>query len=202
MFSYFSQTHCSGLSFSSYLQITLNGEVLKLSRSFESNESTEFVVSSTTADTILEEDFTSGYGQFNAGGKDVIHYPNILGRYGVTRLESGNGIESSIYSDEMSLIDKSYAEIKVTFSFYGNSMEFNEQFCVDYMVNNVQNWAEMKCFASGGDFVNSRWYDNVTASIKLQTDDNIDNMRVRFRCDANSIHDDILIDQVKITGVT
>mmetsp|Transcript_43989 Transcript_43989/g.78955 ORF Transcript_43989/g.78955 Transcript_43989/m.78955 type:complete len:600 (+) Transcript_43989:48-1847(+) len=192
-----------GIIGSGYYRIILNGEVLALSSSFGPNESTEFVVSSTTTDdTILEEDFTFGYGQFNAGGKDVLHYPNVLDRNGVARLESGNGIESSIYSNEMSLTNKSYAEIKVTFSFYGNSMEFDEQFCVDYMVNNVQNWAEVKCFASGSDFVNSQWYDNVTASIELQTGNNIDSMRVRFRCDANSIHDDILIDQVKITGVT
>mmetsp|Transcript_21501 Transcript_21501/g.27597 ORF Transcript_21501/g.27597 Transcript_21501/m.27597 type:complete len:220 (+) Transcript_21501:1335-1994(+) len=196
------------------LQLTLNGEVIKLTRGFGSSESTEFVVSSTinhaddaNVDTseerteiLLEEDFNFGYGRFNRGGNDVVHYSNILGRDGVARLENGNGMGSSIYSDELRLTGKSYSEINVIFSFYGNSMESFEEFCIDYMINNVESWLEVKCFASGRDFVNGQWYDGAMSSINLNTD-GIDSMRVRFRCDANSIQDDILIDQVKIVGL-
>lgn len=185
-----------------FYRITLNGEILRSKSSFGSEESTEFVIGSTPEDTIiLEENFEFGYGQFNAGGRDVSHYSNVLDRNGVVHLVSGNDMASSIYSDRMSLADKSYAKIKVTFSFYGNSMEFYEKICVDYMVNNVQDWQEVKCFASGISFVNGRWYDNGTAFIKLRAGNNINSMRVRFRCNASSIHDDILIDQVKITGL-
>jgi len=195
-----------GIAEPGYYRLTVNGEVLVLSRDFGAERSTDFVIGSTpggtfaTDATILEEDFESDFGQFIAGD-DVKYYAKLRGRDGVVRLENGNlSASSMIWYDKIPLANESYADIEVAFSFYGNRMEYNEQICVDYMVNNDKKWAEVECFASGIDFSNYRWYDEVKVSFPLPGG-SIDSIGVRFRCDANHNDDDILIDQVKIAGL-
>lgn len=152
----------------------------------------------TTANAILlEEDFSSGYGRFTAG-QYALHYPNILNRVGVVRLEHGYDDESSIRSDEISLGGKPYANLEVNFSFRGNSMEFFEEVCLDASFDGGS-WNEVECYASGINFRNGYWYDDVTPP-EIGVPDGADSVRVRFRCNANSVHDDILIDRVTVTG--
>lgn len=146
--------------------------------------------------TYVDETFQYDYGTFNSGGVNVRHYTNVLGRDGVVRLES-SGIDSTVYSNKVTL-DKNYSRLKVVFNFYANSMEWNDRFCLDFMANESFNWREGRCW-NYSDFGNDVWYDDV--AVEFRVSDDVDNIRVRFRCAATSAYDDILIDRVHILGV-
>jgi len=218
-----------GLIDNGYYELTLEGNVIAKGSSFGYSDIIEFTVdSSSTADDVevvtgdsevdsgsaewadlLKENFELGYGSFNAGGEiDVKYYDNVLGRIGVVRIENGNDMESSIYSDVIPL-DEEYSKIKVTFSFYANSMEFNDKFCLDYSTDDARknpktkkkdslSWSQVKCWSTT-DFQNQAWYDNASQEIDLSPGDN--NVRVRFRCSATSENDDILFSSVAVQGL-
>jgi len=200
-----------GLTGNGYYELTLEGKVIAKGSSFGYSDITEFTIysNSTTDDSELEtgtndwtdllrEDFESGYGSFTAGGDiDVKYYDSILGRTGVVRIENGNDMESSIYSDAI-LLDEDYSKIKVNFSFYANSMEFNDKFCLDYLEEGNSRWSEEKCWSTAN-FQNQVWYDNASWEIDLSPD--VNNVRVRFRCSASSANDDILFSSIVVQGL-
>merc|ERR1712176_210585 len=200
-----------GLTDNGYYELTLEGKVIAKGSSFGYSDVTEFTIGSSSSNTdsevddessgwteLLKDDFESGYGSFNAGGDvDVKYYDNILGRTGVIRIENGNGMESSIYSDAIAL-DEDYSKIKVIFSFYANSMEFNDEFCLDYKPEGISSWSEQKCWSTFN-FQNQVWYDDASWVIDLSPGEN--NVRVRFRCSATSENDDILFSSVAVQGI-
>ena len=63
---------------------------------------------------------------------------------------------TSVYSDSIPLNNNcGYNNLKVLLSFYGNSMDFNNQFCSDYSSNRPLSWM------SGVKFENRNWNDNM-----------------------------------------
>mmetsp|Transcript_1335 Transcript_1335/g.3169 ORF Transcript_1335/g.3169 Transcript_1335/m.3169 type:complete len:635 (+) Transcript_1335:142-2046(+) len=147
---------------------------------------------------LLAEDFRSGFGRFNAGGPtDVKHYVSVLGRSGVVRIENGNGDESSIVSNNI-FLDGDISKIRVQFSFYANSMEWSDAFCLDYNVDGDSSWTEQLCW-DRNDFSNDIWYDDVESLFDVPAGS--DYLRIRFRCDASSELDDILFSSIDIQGM-
>lgn len=147
---------------------------------------------------IVSEDFESGYGSFNDGGSDVAYYKNVKGRTGVIRIQDGNGRRSSVFSNKLDNSQTNFSQFRVNFSFFANSMETNDKFCLDYSVNGGTVWRKQKCWKSGTNFENLQWYDDM--SISFTPPSGSDSLVIRFRCNGDSAQDDILIDSIEIEG--
>jgi len=145
---------------------------------------------------IIIDNFLSGFGFFDTKGTDVLFYKSVKNRVGVLRMQSGQHSASEIYSNKI-VLDHKYSKLRISFSFYANSMEYDDSFCLDYKVDGGVNWNDGKCWKRY-EFDNSVWYDDV--SLEFQGVSSIESLWVRFRCDANSFYDDVLIDSVKIQG--
>ncbi|KAL7478263.1 hypothetical protein ACHAW6_004035 [Cyclotella cf. meneghiniana] len=169
------------------------------SNSAASNSNGSGSSSSSSWKTLIEEDFLSGYGTFKDGGSDVAYYNSVKGRSGVVRIQAGNGRRSSVFSSNVLLNNKSYDKFKVIFSFYANSMESDDRFCLDYSVDGGTVWRKQKCWQSGAEFDNLKWYDDETVYLNPSSS-NFDSLIIRFRCDGDSVQDDVLFDRVEIQG--
>lgn len=146
---------------------------------------------------LLLENFANGFGVFNSGGHDTRCYKRLKGRNGVARIQDGNVDQSSIYTNKL-ILNHSFSFIKVTFSFFGLSMEEDDKFCLEYILDKNSEWKERKCWRGFVDFENKVWYDNT--SIKVNVED-AQSVRVRFRCDGDNNRDDVLFDIVQIQGL-
>mmetsp|Transcript_12537 Transcript_12537/g.27442 ORF Transcript_12537/g.27442 Transcript_12537/m.27442 type:complete len:520 (+) Transcript_12537:260-1819(+) len=146
--------------------------------------------------TILNEDFTNGYGSFKSGGQGARHYGSSKSRQGVIRIQNGKGSRSSFYSKDATL-DGSYSKFKVTFSFYALGMENNDSFCLDYSTNGGSSWKGVDCWSGPNDYQNKIWYDDTVVTF---SDNRASELSVRFRCQGNSNQDDVLFDKVKVEG--
>ncbi len=145
---------------------------------------------------IIIDSFLSGFGFFDTKGTDVLFYKSVKNRVGVLRMQSGKHSASEIHSNKI-ILDHKYSKLRISFSFYANSMEYDDSFCLDYKVDGDVNWNEGKCWKRY-QFDNGVWYDDVV--LEFEGVSSIKSLWVRFRCEANSIHDDVLIDSVKIQG--
>jgi len=157
--------------------------------------------SSSSWKTIVSEDFDSGYGNFKDGGSDVAYYNKVKGRFGVVRIQAGNGRRSSIFSNQMTFNNESYSKFKVVYSFYANNMESDDKFCLDYSTNGGTIWKKQQCWSSGRDFDNLQWYDNQSVMLMPNSSSKIDSLVIRFRCDGDSIRDDVLFDNIEVQGL-
>jgi len=146
---------------------------------------------------LLLENFATGFGAFNSGGHDTRCYKRLKGRDGVARIQDGNIDQSSIYTNKL-MLNHSFSSIKVTFSFFGLSMEEDDKFCLEYILDENSEWKKRKCWRGFVDFENKVWYDNT--SIKINVED-AQSVRVRFRCEGGNNRDDVLFDMVQIQGL-
>mmetsp|Transcript_13079 Transcript_13079/g.24558 ORF Transcript_13079/g.24558 Transcript_13079/m.24558 type:complete len:205 (-) Transcript_13079:72-686(-) len=148
---------------------------------------------------LLSEDFSTGYGTFASGGHDVSHHASLKDRTGVVRLQDGNGDASSILSPPIDL-HGGYSAVRVALSFYGLSMDDDDEFCIDYGVDDSSEWTERTCFVGGDvDFFNKVWYDGV--AVEIDGLDDVETVRVRLRCQGQDNKDDVFIDAVEIRGL-
>lgn len=143
--------------------------------------------------TILNEDFKQGYGTFQKGGRHARHYNSVKYRDGVVRIQNGKGSKSSFYSDDIALNGQS--DFRVTFSFYAIGMENDDSFCLDFSTNSGKKWNSVKCWSSPNDFWNKNWFDDVSVEF---SENNADELNIRFRCQGDSNKDDVLFDKVEI----
>lgn len=157
--------------------------------------------SSSSWKTLVQEDFDSGYGKFQDGGSDVAYYNSVKGRSGVVRIQAGNGRRSSVFSNKLVFDNQSYSKFKVIFSYYANSMESDDRFCLDYSTNGGTVWKKQQCWSSGNDFKNLSWYDDESVTIYPNSSSMIDSLIIRFRCDGDNAQDDVLIDSVTVQGL-
>ena len=161
--------------------------------------------SSQTWTEILNDDFEHGLGTFRASaGADapgrVTYYPFVKGRRGVIRLQNeradGYAAGSSVRSDVLAAPG---GTIRVVFSYYANSMEARDGFCVDHGgADDGSPWVAGRCWHAAEDFENGRWYDGVEATFRRGEGRGF---RIRFRCKADSLHDDVLVDRVQLLGL-
>mmetsp|Transcript_14801 Transcript_14801/g.32152 ORF Transcript_14801/g.32152 Transcript_14801/m.32152 type:complete len:267 (+) Transcript_14801:3-803(+) len=163
---------------------------------------------------LLSDDFQDSFGIFHPGSTEyVTYYPYVKERHGVLRIQHGQDMRSSIYSDNIALLEDASSPtmnrnsnsnsrmIKVVFSYYANSMEIYDGFCIDTSVDDGNSWHSQKCWHAETDFTNGSWYDDsfVAFELKEHQDNVVDgSFRIRFRCKGNSDKDDVLFDKVKV----
>lgn len=129
------------------------------------------------------------------------YYPYAKDRHGVVRIQHSG---SSIYSNNIALYDRiptpRQTLLKVVFSYYANSMEIHDGFCLDSSADDGITWTPERCFYAVADFENGKWYDGVSVPFELKSDaeDDVDSFRIRIRGKADSARDDILIDEVRV----
>ena len=142
--------------------------------------------------------FESGWDGWTDGGSDVARYTggtrSFEGNASIRiRDNSGSGSQMSFTGVDVSGFD----EIEIEFYFYSWSMEFGEDFFVQYF--NGSSWQTVASYARGTSFENnSFWVATVVldeASFNFPT-----NAGFGFQCDASGNQDHIYIDAVTITG--
>merc|ERR1712127_922218 len=146
--------------------------------------------------TIVEEDFTNDFGLFWQHDNNANHYTSAMGRSGVVRIANGEGGNSVLKSDQISLDNAVYTRIKVTFSFYAIAMEHSDDLCLDYEMDGGAITGE-KCWSSLHAFEISRWYDAMSfefAASDAQT------LRIRFTVKGDDVVDEVMVDSVMIQG--
>ena len=94
-------------------------------------------------------------------------------------------------------LDPDFRRARVAFSFYANSMELGDGFCVDSSRDSGRSWRAERCWRAAEDFADGAWYDDAAADLDLGGDGAGD-LRVRFRSRADSLDDDVLLDEVRV----
>jgi hypothetical protein len=178
------------------------------SSDFGFQETTQFTVvddvdsstrdSSTNWVQLINEDFVNGFGSFNSGGSNIKYYAGVKDRVGVVRIQDGDGMDSSVNSNHIFV--GTSTTFKVVFSYYAYSMESTDGFCLDYSTDDGTSWHSEKCWLKLNDFENGSWYDDTEVTFTPSALNETDGLRVRLRCKASSIYDDILVDSVTVYG--
>mmetsp|Transcript_12529 Transcript_12529/g.23438 ORF Transcript_12529/g.23438 Transcript_12529/m.23438 type:complete len:572 (-) Transcript_12529:163-1878(-) len=153
---------------------------------------------------LIDEDFKSGFGFFNSGGKDAKHKNSIKNRTGVVRIQDGKGDKSSVYSSTLHLEDK-FSKFRVTFSFYMLGMEDDDRFCLEYSIDKDdgtkkdqdKKYKRVDCIG-GGDYSGKAWHDDVSFSFQANS---ANDLSIRFINEGDSRKDDVLISDVKLEGL-
>ncbi len=144
--------------------------------------------------TILQEDFTSGFGLFNHRGDSSVHYLTAKNRDGVIRLNERHGQMS--FRTEQIPLEGTYSKIKISFSFYAIQPELMNNICMDYWTDGE--YAGKNCWSTAEQyniFHAGGWHDDTSFEF-VASDTQF--LRIRFRVDGG---DDVLLDSVTIEGL-
>jgi len=147
--------------------------------------------------TIVEEDFTNGFGLFDQHGNTATLYPNAMNRAGVVRIAGGEDGNSSIEANQIDLKNSSFTRFRINFSFYAIEMEHSDNLCLNYELDDGAIKGE-KCWSSLHAFDNSRWYDDKSLEFAAS---GAQKLRISFRVDSDGDEDDVLIHKVTIQGL-
>eukprot|EP00804_Cyclotella_cryptica_P007423 CCRYP_002628-RC/>CCRYP_002628-RC protein AED:0.04 eAED:0.04 QI:260/1/1/1/0.75/0.6/5/5197/651 len=136
-----------------------------------------------TWDTIVDENFDSGYGAFAKRGVDVRHISKAKTRDGVVRIQQGN-IQSKF--------DTSYSQYNVVFSAFFRA-NTNSKLCLDYRTKGT--WNEVQCW-SGEKLDPQTWHDDISAKFNVDST----SLAIRFQYKGNNAKDYVFLDSIKIQG--
>mmetsp|Transcript_17065 Transcript_17065/g.37012 ORF Transcript_17065/g.37012 Transcript_17065/m.37012 type:complete len:838 (+) Transcript_17065:119-2632(+) len=206
-----------GLTPPGYYSISLDGKTLAKNSAFGYEETTRFTINDNSPPaagggeetkpgawtSLFYEDFSSGFGQLNDGGSNAMHVDSKFGRNGIVMIKRGNTDfdAASVYSDSIPLNkNRGYNNFKVVFSFYANSMEVNDRFCLDYSSNGSSSWRRAKCWRSGADFENGTWNDDVVKQFRPSVNFAPNSIRFRFRGFSSDNFDRVFIEKVRLFG--
>ena len=139
--------------------------------------------------TLIDEDFTSGYTFFDKGVIGTTLYHSAKGKSGVVRLSNGSSIYTKKITDT-----SSHEKFQVLLSFQFMKMEEDSGICLDYSDNEGATWTEFACHRKSSTFTNDVWYDGI--STELKPAENIDSLTIRLR--SSETQGDTLIDRVII----
>lgn len=146
---------------------------------------------------ITYDDFESGWGNWNDGGTDAVLYTSGTYAYqGSSALNIQDNTSTSVVTTN-NLVVSGYAEIKVDFHFYPNSMESGEDFWLQISTDGGSSYTTVKSWARGNDFENNSFYSD---SVVITGHSLNDQTRIRFRCDASGNQDDIYLDAITISA--
>ena len=203
-------SHGDGLVDDGYYLIALNEGIIGGSSGFGYAETTPFVVSAAAAspetrlsgDILLSEDFTSpsSLDTFTiSSDNDVKYYNTMFGREGVVRIQNANGYITT----NVPIPSTSYSSYTVTFSYFANSMENNEGFCLDFSTDGGNTWHSEECYTVGVDFENGLWYDDI--GVEFDAEDipglqDSSSLGIRLISKVNSYNDDVLFDKIQVVG--
>ena len=152
---------------------------------------------SSGCDVFNFEDFENGFGIWLDGGSDCfLNYEPAQGgnasNYCV-RTRDNSGVASSLYTKPQ---DFSCAtDIVIDFMYLPLSMEWGEDFYLEYSTDGGSTFTVAQQWVSGVDFINGNFYTesvNIWGSFSNQT-------VLRFRCDASSNYDEIFLDNISIS---
>jgi trypsin len=146
--------------------------------------------------TIMEEDFTYGFGLFSKDGNNANHYAATMERTGVVGVGGGAMGVSTLTSNDISLQNNPFSRIKVSFSLHAVEMEQLDDLCLDYDIDGGAITGE-KCWSQSGVFVEDRWYDDISFEFASS---NAESLRLRFQVRGADAYDDVLIDSIVIKG--
>ncbi|NOZ47217.1 MAG: PKD domain-containing protein [Chlorobi bacterium] len=155
----------------------------------------------TTTVTLEATDFESGKGIWIDGGKDCSFYTTGSRAWSGSNafdIQDNSGIASSFYTNENFNVT-AYNSIDIEFYFYAYSMEYGEDFWVQYF--DGSSWKTVASYARGTSFNNSTFYV-ATITISNTNYNFPSNAEFRFMCDASANYDDVYIDDITITATS
>ena len=144
--------------------------------------------------TIVQDDFTTGFGMFNHRGDNSVHYLTAKNRDGVVRLNERQG-QMSFRTQQIPLEGK-YSKIKISFSFYAIQPELMNNICLDYWTDGE--YTGKNCWSTAAQeniFDDGGWHDDT--GFEFDASD-AQFLRIRFVVDGG---DDVLLDSVTIEGL-
>ena len=150
--------------------------------------------------TLIDNDFESGWGEFNDGGSDARRSANDAsyansGTYCV-RLRDNSGSASSAWTDTLDI--SGYNQLTVAFSFYIRSFESGEDFFVE--LHDGSQWVQIGQYKrKPGQYNNNTRY-NETITVSSSNVIFASNAKLRFRADASGNSDFVYIDDVVVTA--
>ncbi len=146
---------------------------------------------------IDEEDFDSGWGNWNDGGSDCVRSTaSSYANSGTRTIRLRDNTNSSVATTDV-LNLAGFEQVDIEFTYVGRSMENGEDFWLQASLDNGA-WQTLFTWASGSDFTNLvREFEFVSITGNFTS-----NTRFRFRCDASSNADYVYIDDVFISGCT
>ena len=160
------------------------------------SSSINFTTSNTV--TLHEGYFETGWDGWTDGGNDCSRYTgsrSYEGTYSI-QLRDNSGTSSSMTSPVFNLT--SYGDVEISFYYYANSMENNEDFWLRYY--NGSSWSTIETYVSGSDFNNGSFY-SATFTLNESQYNLASNAQFRFQCDASGNNDQVYIDAVVIRGI-
>merc|ERR1712176_1161830 len=135
--------------------------------------------------TVVDENFSGGFGTFKSDGQGSKYYPSAKNRSGVARIQETSSISSidlTLHNDE--------SIVRVNFSAYVVVFEPDDEVCLDVSIDDSE-YVQQRCW-SLSDISNKKW-------VNMSTDfDAWGSLSIRFRCSGDSKHDDVLIDEVQV----
>lgn len=147
-----------------------------------------------TWNVLAHEHFLDGFGLFEAvESQDIHHYSSTLGREGVVQLQKSASLPSYDIA-----VDVGSSQLKIVFSFFANSMEIGEGFCLEYSINDESEWNPVRCWQSSIDFENSKWHDNFNVELSLDDRIQVDSLRIKFESIASGDNVDVMFDRISL----
>lgn len=134
---------------------------------------------------LYDEDFKSGYGLFESSARSAVYYKSAKDRIGVIRMKAA---DLSLYSHPISVHSK---EVQVTFSVNFPDVLEDENFCLDYSLDDGSSWQEQKCWIVADNFESDVWY----STSEVFPSNGAEKLIFRFRGSSS-----YLLDQVQIFG--
>jgi len=155
-----------------------------------------------TTTVITNDDFESGFGNWNDGGEDCSKYTynyECLDNSQKIRLKDNSGEDSSLFSDTYDLT--TYDEITVEFEYLVQSFESNEDWYIEFSSDNGSNWTTIAQYVVDNDFTEDVCYNESVTILASSQTFNTQN-KIRFRCDAGQNNDKLYLDDITVSGIT
>jgi len=139
--------------------------------------------------TLVNEDFRDGFGIFNIVQGSRWN-PSRRRKKGVVRIEQ----KTSITSGPIGL-PTGERNIKVIFLAYVVGFEETDEFCLDSSENSDL-WTAQKCWKLGTNGLDNKKWTTLDHEFSWSSS----SVQLRFRCNGDHRHDDVLIDRVEVQG--
>ncbi|MDB9859472.1 PKD domain-containing protein, partial [Flavobacteriaceae bacterium] len=151
-----------------------------------------------TSTLLTDDDFESGYGNWNDGGGDSNRVSDFACDNSIKVQLRDDTSTSNITSDTYNL--SSYDKITIAFQYYVTSFENNEKWLLEFSSDNGSNWTTIEEYVVDDDFTENVCYDETITILASNQTFNSQN-KLRFKCDASKDDDKLYIDDVTVSGI-
>ncbi|CAA6679652.1 MULTISPECIES: putative Ig domain-containing protein [unclassified Lentimonas] len=147
---------------------------------------------------LLNDDFESGFGNWESGGDDAI----LSSLYAIgnqcVEISDDSGVGSSITLIN-SLDLSSASELKIEFTYMPIQMNVGEDFWLQFSSDDGSKWSTVKTYVRDTDFTVDQREDE-TLTIESSSYPFTSTVKIRFRCDASANSDYIYLDNIVMTA--